>query len=74
MRPITSRGAFGNWLHDAMTERNLTEKELSDILGIHFVTISYHLNGKRNPTLCNLEKYAEFFDVDRWFLYDLTIS
>lgn len=74
MRPLTYRGEFGKWLRNKLIESNLTERELAIILNIHYVTISYHLNAQRKPTMRMLEKYADFFGVDKWELYEMTLG
>lgn len=74
MRPLKSKGSFGKWLRDSMLDQNISERELAAVLGIHYVTISYHLNGIRSPSFFILKKYADYFDVDLWDLYELTLS
>lgn len=74
MRPLMCRGTFGKWLRDIMTDRNINERELAVALGVHYVTISYHLNGKRTPSFPMIKKYAEYFGVDEWLLYEMTLS
>lgn len=74
MRPLTYDGTFGKWLRNAMLDRNINERELADALGIHYVSISYHLNGKRTPCFPILKKYAVYFDVDVMDLYEMTIG
>lgn len=74
MRPLTCNNPFGAWLRGQMIDSNVTERELATILGIHYATISYHLNGKRNPSLKTIYKYAQYFEEDVWYLYELVLD
>lgn len=73
MRPLTSKCVFGKWLRDAMIDQDINERELAEALGVHYVSISYHLNGKRRPSFQMLKKYADYFGVDLIDLYEMTI-
>lgn len=74
MRPLTYDGIFGEWLRNAMIDHEVTERELAAYLDMHYVTISYHLNGKRIPRFNTLKKYADYFGVDVWELYEMAVS
>ena len=46
-------------LIDARTSRNLTQKELAELTGIHQADISKLENGTRNPTIKLLKRLAD---------------
>ena len=43
--------------------KNLSKRELAQKTGISEMAIGYYEHGKRNPTLENLIKIADFFDI-----------
>lgn len=51
-----------NRIKDLREEKNLTQIELSDIVGIDRTTISRLEKGERIPTLDHLERLSKFFD------------
>ena len=48
---------------DARTSRNLTQKQLAELTGIHQSDISKLENGTRNPTINLLKRLAEGMDM-----------
>lgn len=59
---------FGNILKQLRTERNLTQSELAEKLGLSKSSISMYENGKREPDFENLEMIADFFNVRLMYL------
>ena len=51
-----------NRIKDLREEKNLTQIELSDIVGIDRTTISRLEKGERIPTLDHLQRLSKFFD------------
>mgnify|MGYP003582250266 CR=1 FL=1 len=43
--------------------RNLTIRELADLVGVHYSLISYWENGKKNPRPHNVKKLCEVLEV-----------
>lgn len=50
-------------LRDLRKQRNITMKQLGDIIGVGESTISQYENGKRQPDYETLHKIANYFDV-----------
>ena len=50
-----------------LRERNITQQQLADMLGITRSAITQQLAGK--PSLVTLEKIAEALDVEMWELF-----
>lgn len=44
-------------------DRNMTQRELSEITGIPFSSIAMYETGKRIPSLTRARKIADFFKV-----------
>ena len=54
---------FGERLKKIMFEKNISQKDLADKLGVAQQMISFWVTGKRNPTLTSLQKIASCLDV-----------
>lgn len=57
-----------NKINSLRQEKNLTLKELADILGVSEATVSRWENGKSEIRGKNLKKLADFFDVSESYL------
>ncbi len=57
-------GKLGNVLKSLRIKKNLTQERLANKLNISRSLIGAYENGERVPPLENLEKYADFFNVD----------
>lgn len=55
-------------LKNLRTDSGLTQKELSEILGIGQATIACYENGLREPHIANLIAYADYFECSVDFL------
>lgn len=53
-------------------EKNITQRELADILGISVSSICLYEQGKRFPTLKVCQKICDYFNCDINFLYGLS--
>ena len=54
---------LGKRLKELREERNLTQKQLADILGINSVTYLHYEKDQREPPLSLLVDIAKFYDV-----------
>lgn len=54
-------------IKEILKERNLTQQQLADMLGITRSAITQQLSGK--PSLATLEKIAEALGVEMWELF-----
>lgn len=59
---------FSKRLIQLRKERDLTQSELSDLLGISRSSESMYESGNRMPTFELADRMAEFFDVDLSYL------
>lgn len=66
-------GLFGEWLYKQLVDRNMTTQELATALGFTRATISNHVHGNFSPNRTSLRKYADYFGVNYWELYELVI-
>ena len=62
---------LGKRLRELREECNLTQKQLSDILGINSVTYLHYEKDQREPPLSLLADIAKFFDVSVDYLLGL---
>lgn len=62
---------FANVLMTLRTEKNLSQKELADRIGIRKGCISFWENGLREPKLSNLIALSKFFGVSIDYLAGL---
>lgn len=56
--------SFSDNLRLALQRKNMTGKQLSDVLGVRASTVSMWLTGKNVPRLNTVERIAEILDVD----------
>lgn len=68
------RNAFGVWLHEQLVEANMNTRDLADAIGITRESVSNHLNGRFAPNRHSLRQYANYFGVNYWELYEMTVS
>lgn len=59
---------FAKTLRNLMDEKKATQKELAQYVGIRPQTISLYCSGETQPTIDNLCKIAEFFNVTTDYL------
>lgn len=55
-------------LKDIMTRRSITPAQLAATLGLNPSNITGFLQGKKNPTLSTLDRFAAALDVPAWML------
>lgn len=65
---------FAKRLRELRKEFKLTQKQLSDIIGISDRTIGYYETGDRFPNEDILKKFADYFDVSVDYLLGRTIA
>ena len=54
---------FGEKLRTLRTQRELTARELGDMLGVHHSYVTRMENGKRHPNIAMAIKIADIFSV-----------
>ena len=59
---------LGKGLKELREERNLTQKQVSEFLGLHSVTYLHYEKDQREPPLSVLADMAKFFDVSTDYL------
>lgn len=59
---------FGSVLRTLRKKNNLTQKELSEILGCSESTVGMYERGHREPDFETLESIADYFNVDMDYL------
>lgn len=59
---------FGSVLRDLRKRNNMTQKQLSDILGCSESTVGMYERGQREPAFEMLEAIADYFNVDMDYL------
>ena len=57
-------GNFANVFTQLRKERGYTQETIAKALGISRSTVGMYESGKRTPDLEDLEKFADFFNVD----------
>lgn len=62
---------FGQRLKELREEKGLTQKQISEKLGIHSVTYLHYEKAQREPPLLLLAQIARFFDVSVDYLLGL---
>ncbi|MDE5654839.1 MAG: transcriptional regulator [Clostridia bacterium] len=62
---------FAGTLNDLIVEHNLNARTLALALGIDNSTVTRYLNGKRLPSLENLVKIANYFNISSDYLLGL---
>lgn len=62
------KSSFGKRLKFLRLQRNLSQRELSEYVGMAHSTISLYENEQREPDHATLVKFANFFDVTTDFL------
>ena len=55
-------------LHELRKARGMTQKELSEALGVTIRTVTNYENGSREPNIATLIKLADLFDVSLDYL------
>ena len=63
---------LGKRLKELREERGLTQKQLSEALGLNSVTYLHYEKEQREPPLSLLIVFAKFFDVSTDYLLRLT--
>lgn len=61
----TLRSIFVNNFREILDEKKITQKEVSDHLGIPLTTVSTWANGKSYPRIDRMELLAEYLGVSR---------
>lgn len=67
-------GSFGKWLNEKMNERNLTEGQLADIIGISRASVCYHSRRYKTPHLRVIQAYARYFGVPWEDIYEMILE
>ena len=63
---------LGKRLKELREERNLTQKQISTLLGLNSVTYLHYEKAQREPPLAVLVQMAQFFDVSVDYLLGIT--
>lgn len=73
---LVSNNPMGNTTGDRIKyfriTKGLTQKELSDLIGVRYQTLQFWESGKRNPKIENVSKIADVLKVDLRFFYPAT--
>ena len=73
---LVSNNPMGNTTGDRIKyfriTKGLTQKELSDLIGVRYQTLQFWESGKRNPKIENVSKIADVLKVDLSFFYPAT--
>lgn len=56
-------------IKELMEAKGVTSASIATIVGIHKVSVSNIINGKINPSVETLEKFAEALGVNMWELF-----
>lgn len=67
---MDSKKIFAKNLKRAMEAKGVNRRELSEVLGISYFTISDWATGKKQPRMDNVERLANYFGVSNTFLLD----
>lgn len=62
---------LGKKLKELREERGLTQKQLSELLGLNSVTYLHYEKEQREPPLSLLVEFAKFFEVSTDYLLGL---
>lgn len=62
MNELECRREFGMRLRRLMFRKNINQKELSEMTGISYISISNYLNGKNSPSFYNADRIARALD------------
>lgn len=62
---------FYNILESALQNKNMKQKELADILGVHPSNISQYVRGKTEPDFNTLMKICQILDIDLTELFHI---
>ena len=54
---------FHKRLHFLRKEKGITQKDLADVLGYGYTAISNYESGKNEPSIRDIVKIADYFDV-----------
>jgi transcriptional regulator with XRE-family HTH domain len=54
---------FGNRVADVRKQRNITQENLADMVDLHRTYIGFIEQGKRNPSIGNIQKIAKALKV-----------
>lgn len=68
----TEQEYFPSTMRSLMKDRNITQKELADAIGVRPQTVSLYVTGQSAPDIHCLKKIAEFFDVSSDYLLGLS--
>ena len=61
---------FGKRLRELRIERELTQRQLGEVLNVWNQTVSFWETGKREPDLDTLVRIAHYFDVPIEYLLE----
>lgn len=67
----TEQEYFPSTMRGLMKDKNITQKELADAIGMRPQTVSLYVTGQSAPDIHCLKKIAEFFDVSSDYLLGL---
>lgn len=51
-------------IKDKIKEKKMTQKQLAEAIGVHYMTLQLWLHGHANPTLFNLRKLDEVLELN----------
>lgn len=66
--------SIGKIIHDLRKQRNLTQQQVSEILGVSIAAISKWETGSASPDIALLPRIASLFDVSIDFLFDYHLN
>ena len=65
---------IGERIKKTRLEKNISQKEIADYIGIHRPNYSKIENNKQNITPIQLKKLCEFFNVSADYVLDITVN
>lgn len=71
---MDNKSIFSKNLQRLMTIKNVSRKEIADVLGISYFTISDWVNGKKYPRMDKVELLANYFGVLKSDLIEIRIE
>jgi len=72
MEKVITGICFKTRLNDLLKEQKITQKELSEFIGVSKQSISFYVNGKRIPDIEILNRICEYFNVSADYLLGRT--
>ncbi len=61
-------------IKEARLQKNMTQEELGNLIGVSKVSICSYEQGKKTPTLNNLKKIIKYLDIDPNYLFGQEVN